>query len=103
MSASSSRVVAPFGRYLSFEEARQFLGDMPVSRLRRLVAAKKIPCIRDGRLAFLESDLRAWLEERRQAGLPTAPAARNEPRPSTSLLKLVPGDVSHLIKRRRLG
>lgn len=57
-------VVAPFGRMFTSHEAAEFLG-MPMRRLRRLVAAKKIPVVRDGRLAFLEADLRDWIETHR--------------------------------------
>lgn len=52
------------GRMFSTREAAEYLG-MPLQRLRRLVAAKKIAVVRDGRLAFLERDLDAWLERHR--------------------------------------
>jgi len=57
------------GRLLSFKEACAHLGDMPEKRLRRLVAAKKIPHYYDGRLFFMSAELDAWLESHRTAAL----------------------------------
>jgi predicted DNA-binding transcriptional regulator AlpA len=38
---------------------------IPEKRLRRLVAAKKIPVHRDGRLGFWSKDVEDWIEKRR--------------------------------------
>jgi hypothetical protein len=42
---------------------------MPERRLRRLVAAKKIPVHRDGRLGFWSVDLEEWIERHRTPAL----------------------------------
>ena len=56
--------VNPRGRLLSFRQTLEYLG-MPEPRLRRLVAAKKIPVHRDGRLGFWSADLDDWIERHR--------------------------------------
>ena len=52
------------GALLSFRQALTYLG-MEEKRLRRLVAAKKIPVLRDGRLGFFTADLDEWIERHR--------------------------------------
>ena len=53
-------------RLLSFKAACSYLGEMPEQRLRRLVAAKKIPHYYDGRLFFMSGELDAWLSRIRR-------------------------------------
>ena len=60
------------GRLLSFAQALEYLGAMPERRLRRLVAAKKIPHYYDGRLFFLSGELDAWLARCRRPAVDEA-------------------------------
>ena len=57
-------IVPKRGTLLAFRQALTYLG-MDEKRLRRLVAAKKIPVHRDGRLGFWSADLDEWIERRR--------------------------------------
>lgn len=100
-------VIPARGRFLKFREACQYLGfinadgTVDEQHLRRLVAAKKIPVQRDGRLGFYERDLDEWMTRRRspdQAELKERvqfPRIDPKARPS--------GDVSDLFTRRRLS
>jgi hypothetical protein len=89
-------VSAPFGRMFDFHEAAEFLG-MPEKRLRRLVATRKIPVLRDGRLAFLENDLRTWIEQHRTPAAEGASSPHIElPRPRAE-----PVGIDDLLPRRR--
>lgn len=54
-----SDVLPVRGRLLNFKEACAHLG-MTDQHLRRLVAARKIPVLRDGRLGFYTNDLDEW-------------------------------------------
>jgi hypothetical protein len=72
---------------------------MPEARLRRLVAAKKIPHYYDGRLFFLSDELDAWLQQhsRPVADPPSSRPAGQAPRLAApiTLADLMP-------KKRRL-
>ena len=88
-----------YGRLLSFRQAFDYLG-MTDRRLRRLVAAKKIPVHRDGRLGFWSADLDAWIEAHRTPAC-DRPTSRHIELPradvqTTSLADLMP-------KKRRLS
>lgn len=87
------------GRLLTTREACTFLG-MPQSRLRRLVASKKIPVIRDGRLGFYERDLEEWIAAHRSPASGSARVA--VPAPSRQRLRTDDGIDGLLrdIKRR---
>ena len=89
-------VTAPFGRMFNFHQAAQFLG-MPEQRLRRLVAAKKIPVVRDGRLAFLETDLREWIERHRTPAVDEPKSKHVE----LAKVKVEPTGIEDLMPRRR--
>lgn len=87
-------------RLLTFREACAHLGEMPEKRLRRLVAAKKIPHYRDGRLFFYSDELDEWLKRRRVAAV-------DEPRSKHVDLALVKREVAGIEdlmpRQRRLG
>lgn len=97
MTTSATAIEAPRGRLFSFREALTYLG-MPEPRLRRLVAARKIPVHRDGRLGFWQRDLDDWMAAHRT----------DEQRPPRKL-ELVPPpavrqrepDFSDVMPRRR--
>lgn len=94
---SADSVTAPFGRLFDFKEAMAYLG-MPEKRLRRLVLAKKIPVIRDGRLAFLEKDLRDWIQRHRTPAL-DEPKSTHLELPKSSAA--APPGIADLMPRRR--
>src|SRR5579863_5509740 len=64
MAKRSEPIVPKLGRLFDSAEAAAYLG-MSMPRLRRLVAAKKIAVVRDGRLGFFERDLDDWIEKHR--------------------------------------
>lgn len=64
MPAMTMVTVSKRGRLLSTRQTLEYLG-MDEQRLRRLVAAKKIPVHRDGRLGFWSRDLDDWIERHR--------------------------------------
>ncbi|HZR25491.1 MAG TPA: hypothetical protein VFA59_17985 [Vicinamibacterales bacterium] len=97
---SSAAIIAPRGRLLAFRQAMEKLGlegRAGEQRLRRLVAAKKIPVHRDGRLGFWEKDLEDWIEAHRTP-------ATDEPKSKHIALPRIasePAGIEDLMPRRR--
>ena len=102
-SAVIEPVTCPRGRRLDFHQAVAYLGletGKGDQRLRQLVATKRIPVYRDGRLFFFDRELDEWLDRRRSAAV-------DEPRSTHIALDPVKvesvGIEDLLPKRRRLG
>lgn len=97
----STAVACPRGRRLDFRQAMAYLGLEGAAgqqRLRQLIATRRIPVYRDGRLFFFDRELDAWLDRVRTPSVDEPKSKHIElPTPSAAGLR----GIEDLMPRHR--